>query len=228
MALPKPSIPKWAIYALVIMVPTSWVPLAMVAYYRAIPHRQPRIHIFQDMDNQPRLNTQAASATFADRRAMRPPVVGTVSRGHLQADDAYDQGKVRVDGKWEYVTEYPGQVTVDGVLLSRGRQRFDIYCAPCHGASGYGDGMVHQRARELGATAWIQPTNLHTDDLRGRPLGDLYNVIRWGRRNMAAYGSQIPTDDRWAIVAYVKALQLSQHAATEDVPADKRAQLRQE
>ena len=213
---------------LVIVVPLSWVPLAMIAWYRTVPHRQPRIHIFQDMDNQAKLKAQAADVTFADGRAMRPPIEGAIGRGQLQADDHLEQGKVIVDGKQQYAVDYPASLDVNEAFIRRGQERFDIYCAPCHGESGYGAGMIHQRAQKLETTGWVGPTSLHSDDLRGRSVGDLYNVIKWGRRTMPAYGSQIPTNDQWAIVAYMKALQLSQHAAVEDVPADVRPSLRQE
>jgi mono/diheme cytochrome c family protein len=133
------------------------------------------------------------------------------------ADAAFAEG--RVGGEW--VSAFP--LAVDADLLARGRERYGIFCAPCHGLAGYGDGIVHERALALAEGGWTPPSNLHTDLVRERPLGQLYNTIGAGIRNMPAYGPQIPPRDRWAIVAYVKALQLSQHARLEDLPAEERA-----
>ncbi len=224
----KPNIPKWLIAAMAIMIPLSWVPLALIAYYRTVPHRKPRIHFFQDMDNQVKYKAQAANTLFADGRAMRPPIEGTIARGRLMADEHLEHGGPIVEGKVQWADGYPATIKVDEAFILRGQERYNIYCTPCHGAAGYGDGMVHQRAVQLESSAWVQPTNLHTDDLRGRKLGDLYGTIKWGRRTMPGYASKIPTDDRWAIVAYVKALQLSQNAVAADVPEDMRPRLRQE
>ncbi len=228
MRLVKPDIPKWSIYALLILVPLSWVPLALIAYYRTMAHREPRIHLFRGMGDQAKLKAQALDLTFADHRAMRPPIDGTLARGQLHDKDHLELGKVTVDGQTRWASGYPESITVDEAFIRRGRGRYNIYCAPCHGLDGYGQGMVHDRALRLEVTTWVQPTSFHTDDLRGRPLGDLYGAIKWGRRTMPAYGAQIPTEDRWAIVAYVKALQWSQHADVDDVPEDKRPSLRQE
>ena len=113
-------------------------------------------------------------------------------------------------------------------LMRRGQERFNIYCAACHGLGGYGDGMVARRAAEMQqsgantAAGWVAPTNYHTDEIRGRPVGNLYNTITNGIRTMPAYDKQIPVPDRWAIVAYVKALQRSQHAKPQDVPETER------
>jgi mono/diheme cytochrome c family protein len=129
-------------------------------------------------------------------------------------------------GKQGFVTQLPVPVSME--LMRRGRERFNIYCAPCHGLAGYGDGMVARRAAEMQAagantaSGWVAPTNYHTDEIRGRPLGHLYNTISNGIRTMPAYDKQIPVPDRWAIVAYVKALQRSQHAKPEDVPETER------
>ena len=117
-------------------------------------------------------------------------------------------------------------------MLRRGRERYDIYCAPCHGLGGYGDGMVARRAADMQAAGadtaagWVAPTNYHNDDLRKRPAGHLYNTITNGIRSMPAYGKQIPVTDRWAIVAYVKALQRSQNARPDDVPPAEREKLK--
>jgi mono/diheme cytochrome c family protein len=126
-------------------------------------------------------------------------------------------------GKPEFVAGMP--VPVDMDLMRRGRDRFNIYCAPCHGQGGYGDGMVARRAAEMqasgasSAAGWVAPTNYHTADLRARPVGYLFHVATAGIRTMPAYDKQISVFDRWAIVAYVKALQRSQDAKLGDVPA---------
>ena len=117
-------------------------------------------------------------------------------------------------------------IEIDRSLIERGRQRYDIYCSPCHGLAGFGDGMVARRADELLEGTWTPPTSFHSDLLRERPAGHLFNTITNGIRNMPAYGPQITIEDRWAIVAYVRALQRSQNATVDDVPADIRAQLR--
>ena len=133
-----------------------------------------------------------------------------------------DGTEPQADGKPGYVTQIPVTVCMD--LLRRGRERFTIYCAACHGQGGYGDGMVALRAAEMQATGantaagWVAPTNYHTDDMRQQPVGKIYNTITNGVRTMPAYAKQISVLDRWAIVAYVKALQRSQDAKPEDIP----------
>ena len=181
---------------------------------------KPRIHIIPDMDNQPRYATQSRNPLFADRRAMRPPIAGTVARGTVLGNPALATGKLGND----WVVAIPAPVSPS--MLERGRQRYDIFCSPCHGLAGAGDGMVAKRADELLEGTWTPPTSFHTDLLRQRPAGHLFNTISNGIRNMPAYGPQIPVEDRWAIVAYVRALQRSQNATVDDVPEDIRAQLR--
>ena len=213
--------PRWLISIVVILVALSWIPIALALRARVVKKTEPRVHIIQDMDNQPKVKAQSRLMLFADRRGMRPPVPGTVARGAVIGDSALMLGKSN-DESW--VETSPMQVTLS--LLERGRQRYEIYCSPCHGLAGYGDGMVAQRADQLQEGTWTPPTSFHTDLVRERPEGHLFNTISNGIRNMPSYGSQIPVDDRWAIVAYVKALQRSQNATIDDVPADLQAQLR--
>jgi mono/diheme cytochrome c family protein len=185
---------------------------------RATPSANRPIHIFWDMDFQPKFKTQVANPLFADGRAMRPPVAGTVARGEAYADSHTYEGVV--DGQW--ATALPAGVAMDMATLERGQQRFNIYCSACHGYAGFGDGAVNKRAMELVANAagpvngtqWVAAKSLHDDTTRHQPVGQLFNTITHGIRNMAGYGSQIPTEDRWAIAAYVKALQLSQDAGS--------------
>jgi len=213
--------PRWLISSVAILVALSFIPIALALRARTIKTTKPRIHIIQDMDNQPKVKPQARMMLFADHRGMRPPVPGTVSRDAVIGDPAFEQGRGESDA---WIEAMP--VAVSMPLIERGRQRYDIYCSPCHGLAGFGDGMVAQRADQLQEGTWTPPTSLHTDLVRTRPVGHLFNTISNGIRNMPSYGSQIPVEDRWAIVAYVKALQRSQNATIDDVPADLRAQLR--
>jgi mono/diheme cytochrome c family protein len=214
------KLPRWLLYTVAILVVLSWVPLALIMRARVTTSPQPRIHIVPDMDNQPKFKAQARNMMFADRRAMRPPVAGTVARGATLGNPALTSGKTGDD--WVDAIPLP----VDTGVLQRGRERYDIYCSPCHGLAGYGDGMVSKRADELLEGTWTPPTSFHTEVVRERPDGHIFNTISNGIRNMPAYGSQIPVEDRWAIVAYVRALQRSQNANVDDVPPDIRAQLR--
>jgi len=213
--------PRWLTSIVIILVALSWIPLALALRAREVKKTEPRIHIIPDMDNQPKVKAQSRFMLFADRRGMRPPVTGTVAWGSLLGDPALEFGRT-ADDAW--VEAIPVEMSMS--LLERGRQRYDIYCSPCHGLSGYGDGTVARRADQLQEGTWTPPTSFHTDLIRERAAGHLYNTISNGIRNMPAYGSQIPIDDRWAIVAFVRALQRSQNATIDDVPADLQAQLR--
>lgn len=168
----------------------------------------------QDMQDQPKYKPLAESRFFADGRAARPIPEGTIARDELTSEDSFHTG---VDDHG-FLTNIPE--TIDGTFLMRGEDRFNIYCSPCHGRIGDGDGMVHRRG------FWIPPT-LHTDRLRAVAPGYLYQVIRNGYGAMPAYAGQIPIRDSWAIVAYIRALQLSRHATLADVPAAKQANLSQ-
>ena len=214
------GLPRWIIYSIVVLVTVSWIPLALALRARTVRSAKPPLHVVTDMDNQPSYRTQKRNMMFADRRAMRPQVSGTVARGQLISSDALAFGKEGDD----WVTAFP--LPVDQVLLERGRERFSIYCSPCHGHSGYGDGAVAKRADTLQEGTWTPPSSFHTDLIRSRPVGHIYNSITHGIRNMPAYGPQISVEDRWAVVAYVKALQRSQYAGVDDVPSDLRASLR--
>lgn len=212
--------PRWLIWMAVTVTTFALVPLALIARARATTSPYPRLHVVPDMDQQPKFKAQSPNAMFADGRAMRPPVGGTVARGELDVESARATG--RVGAEWS--AEFP--IAVTETMIRRGQQRYDIYCAPCHGLAGFGDGIVGKRAERLQEGTWTPPSSFHTELVRGRPVGHLYNTIAHGIRNMPAYGAQIPVDDRWAIVAYVRALQRSQFARPDDVPAELRAQLR--
>lgn len=164
----------------------------------------------RNMYDQPRYNVQSESAFFEDKRTMRPLVEGVVSR-EMIIDSALGQGRLADDSG--YVLTIPNQVNdyFGGAdkMLARGRERYGIYCTPCHDATGSGNGMVKQRAVASGATAFVPPT-FHQDRLRKIPDGQLFATIANGKGNMPPYAAQVPVPDRWAIVSYVRALQLSQ------------------
>jgi mono/diheme cytochrome c family protein len=115
-----------------------------------------------------------------------------------------------------WVSEIP--IAINDQVMQRGRVEFNIYCAPCHGRSGDGNGLVHRRAMELQQPTWRPPTSIHMDAVRDQPVGQLFHSITNGVRKMPAYGSQISAEDRWAIVLYIRALQRSQNASPDDVP----------
>jgi mono/diheme cytochrome c family protein len=211
--------PRWLVYALVLMSALALVPLALVARARVSTSPKPRIHLIFDMDIQPKFKAQAANPLFADGRAMRLPVPGTVARGSLQEDEVVATG--RQGSGW--VEALPVPLTQE--LLRRGQERYGIFCAPCHGLSGYGDGIVNLRAERLEEGTWTPVSSFHTETARSRPAGYIFNAITHGVRTMPPYGAQIPVLDRWAIVAYVRALQRSQHASLADVPEELRADL---
>lgn len=211
---------RWMKSVGLIVLAAAVVPPLWIARARSSKSPAPRVHLIADMDDQPKVKTQRASTLFSDGRAMRPVPAGTVARGQLQDDDHLLQG--RAAGDW--ATAFPIDVSL--ATLRRGRERFDVFCAACHGLDGTGRGAVAVRAEELGEGAWVPPTSMHTEEVRQRPVGHLFNTISNGIRTMPSYASQIPVEDRWAIVAYVRALQRSQHSKIEDVPEEKRDALR--
>jgi mono/diheme cytochrome c family protein len=167
----------------------------------------------QDMHDQPKYVPLRESTFFGDGRSARPLVEGTVARGHLRDDALLYTGRV---GK-EDATAFP--FPIDARVLARGRERFDIFCSPCHGRTGQGDGMVVRRG-------YRRPPSYHQDRLREAPVGHFFDVITNGFGAMPDYASQIAAADRWAIVAYIRALQLSEHATLADVPAGERDRIR--
>jgi len=166
----------------------------------------------QDMHDQPKYVPLRQSSFFGDERSARPLVPGTVARGHLHDDTLLYTGKINGAD----ATVFP--LVADARVMARGQERFDIYCSPCHGRTGQGDGMVVRRG-------FRRPPSFHEDRLRNAPIGHLFDVITNGFGAMPDYATQIRAEDRWAIVAYVRALQLSEHATLADVPADKRSEL---
>jgi len=211
--------PRWIRPVLLVLALLALLPFACIYRARATHTAIPRIHLLQGMDNQGRYKSQQVNPLFADTREARPPVAGTVARGRLHADEAFFKGTH--DGKW--VETFPVAVTMN--LLNRGQERFRIYCAPCHGLAGAGDGIVAVRADRLQEGTWVPPSSLHDPTVLARPIGHLFNTVTNGIRTMPSYGSQIPVDDRWAIVGYVRALQLSGHAKASVLTAEERAKL---
>ena len=164
------------------------------------------------MQDQPKYKPLGASRFFTDGRNSRPLPAGVIARDELDEETPTHTGAQN----GAFLETIPEPITAE--LLARGRDRFDIYCSPCHGRTGDGYGMVRQRG------FWI-PSNLHTDRLRAVPPGYLFQVISNGYGAMPDYREQVAARDRWAIVAYIRALQLSRHATLADVPADARQQL---
>jgi len=167
----------------------------------------------QDMHDQPKYIPLRPSTFFTDGRSARPLIEGTVARGHLNEDTLYYTGK---GPDTKPAKEFPMPVTKE--LILRGEQRFNIYCTPCHDRTGNGNGMIVRRG-------YRRPPTYHSDRLREQPNGYFYDVITNGFGAMPDYAAQIEPQDRWAIVAYIRALQLSQQASINDVPAEARGQL---
>jgi mono/diheme cytochrome c family protein len=165
---------------------------------------------------QPKLKPYQESAFFADNQSARPLLIGTIARGQLHVDPAYDTGKT---GDL-LVDKIPDSVKLNQKLLKRGQERYNIYCSPCHSRAGDGRGMIVQRG-------FPTPPSFHEQRLLDAPAGHFFNVITSGYGAMYSYAARVPIEDRWAIVAYIRALQLSQHATLDDVPAKQRAQLEQ-
>jgi mono/diheme cytochrome c family protein len=166
----------------------------------------------QKMAEQPSYRPLQATTFFDDGRSARPQVPGTIARGQLELDDHYYRG--RVDG--QLATTIPLPITPE--LLMRGQQRFNIYCSPCHDRAGTGNGMIVQRG-------YHQPPSYHIPRLREAPVGHLFDVATNGYRLMPDYSAQVSVADRWAIVAYIRALQFSQYAPLDTIPREQREQL---
>jgi mono/diheme cytochrome c family protein len=180
----------------------------------------------QPMGEQPRYDPLEPSRFFSDGQSVRRPVPGTVARGHLRDDPHYFTGRKSdtpaekdgaakqgpsLDRAADYADTFPLPVT--SALMQRGQQRFTIYCTSCHGRDGAGTGVVVERG-------YPKASSFHTDRLRQAPAGYLFDVVSRGYGAMPAFAGQIPSQDRWAIIAYVRALQLSQHASLKELPAE--------
>ncbi len=170
---------------------------------------------FPGMKHQPKPYAQGTSAFFADGRADRMPVAGAVQRGMLRDDEHLDHGKTATGA---FARGFPAMLPVDFKLLERGKDRYTIYCAPCHGAIGDGNGITKKYG--MGAT----PT-YHDDRLRQIAEGEIYQTITNGKNNMLSYADKLVPADRWAVIAYVRALQRAQTGTAADVPAAHKSEL---
>lgn len=214
--------------------------VALLPACRGMVSHRPPVHLNPNMDNVTYVGPQEPSDFFADGRGMRPPVEGTVARGELRADthlyrglapDA-PAGKACIDSTGctqyqgcidgfcrEFATELPSTVTLDHALMARGEERFGIYCTPCHGDAGLENGgVVPVRAANRGS-AWLVPS-LHGPRQRGYAVGQLFDIVSNGFNTMPGYAAQIPVEDRWAIVTYVRALQVSNEMPLAQLPRE--------
>ncbi len=216
-------IPPVIYLAGIVVIVLALIPPLWIAKDRRSTSDAPRMHPVRDMDDQPRLQPQAETRLFADGQAMRLPVPGTIAYGDLRDDDHFFRG---TDGE-QFVATLPPQVQpVTLAFLQRGRARYGIYCAPCHGLAGDGDGLTSARAlARPDSPGWVRPLSLHSLGVREQPIGKLFNTISNGIRTMPAYGAQLAPRDRWAIVVYVLALQRSQNAVLDDLPPAEREKL---
>jgi mono/diheme cytochrome c family protein len=196
----------------------------LLAGCRGMISEKPPVHPNLNMDFQEKFEPQEANPFFADGRAMRPPVPGTVARGLLKEDTPFYLGRT---AGGEYIEEMPVPMTRE--LLLRGRERYNIFCTVCHGGAGDGQGiiMTGQSSTTGQGYGYTPAPSYHIDRLRQVSDGYMYDVIANGVRNMPGYAQQISVLDRWAIVAYVRALQLSQNAGEGDVPPSELAKIAQ-
>lgn len=209
--LPRP--PLWLVAAVLLLFIPAGITAALIYRARHSTSAKPRIHLIQDMGVQPRYGPQAASEVFADGRATRAPVAGTIAQGQLEDKPHYHRGyETATDPATgqpaiRYFKGLPPEVENNEGLLKRGREQYAIYCGVCHGKTGDGAGPVNQTAIRNNEPKWVPAPSMMSDVVRQQPDGQLYNTIRNGIRNMPPYGSQIDTHDRWAIVACVRSLQ---------------------
>ncbi|MBD02962.1 MAG: quinol:cytochrome C oxidoreductase [Gemmatimonadetes bacterium] len=168
----------------------------------------------QRMYDQEKYEAHEATTFFKDGLTSRAPIEGTVARGGLRLDTHLYEGKV----SGELATTLPPSIEFNRALLERGQQRYNIYCTPCHDRTGSGNGIVVQRGLK-------QPPSLHQDRLRNAAIGYYFDVITNGFGSMFSYASRIPVNDRWAVAAYIRALQFSQEAAYDELPAEDQRQL---
>ena len=248
------NIPRLAYVGLVFLLIAALLPPLLILRSRATTSRQSPLRSFKDMDFQPKFKSQTRTKLFADGRAMRPPVEGTVARGQLQDDDAFYRGihpSVRDDAftsislqqpddaagneappvtntdkgyEPSWVESIPMEITDE--MMRSGRESYNIHCAVCHGRSGDGNGPVSVRALPLEQGTWVPPTSIHAEHVREQPVGQLFHTITNGVRKMPGYADQIRPADRWAIVLYLRALQRGRNASAADLPPEELSKLR--
>ena len=198
---------------------TTWLILPfMVACLRGAPSHDAPIHLQRNMMDQTKFEPFEKNTFFENQSAMRMPVEGTLAKGDLHDDEPELYKGLTAQGS--VVKSNP--IPMSEKTMMRGQDRFNIYCSPCHGATGNGKGIVAKRGQLLG---FIPPTNLISADMISRPDGHFFDVITHGIRNMQGYAYQIPSvQDRWSIVYYIRALQRSQNATLTDLPKEMRVQ----
>jgi mono/diheme cytochrome c family protein len=212
------TMPKWITAFIVSSTAFALIPFAIAAKARNSSSSEPHFHIFPDMDFQPKAKSDTECDIFPDQRCNRGEIPGTVARGAMHADDTLYRGLE--DGQW--TTGFPRQLDITEAFVRRGQTRFNIYCTPCHGYDGRGQGAVPQRLQSVGA-AWAVRNLVDPAATPARmPNGQLFNTISNGFNTMMGYAQQIPVTDRWAIVSYVRAMQRAYNATIEDVRPDKR------
>jgi hypothetical protein len=192
--------------------------LLVLAACRGDTSEKPPLHGIRNMDLQPKFVPQAANPFYADDRSDLLPVAGTISREGLETDAKLEEGK-NPDGS--YVVHNPRPVTMD--LLVRGRERFNIFCGPCHDRVGTGKGLIVTKPNPT----FPPPPSFHEDRIRSMADGEIFNTISNGIRTMPSYRHQVPVDDRWAIIAYLRALERSQQASLKDLRPDDVEKLKQ-
>ena len=183
--------------------------------FQGRPSSDEPIHLNPNMDRQEKYRPQAESNFFEDGATMRPLVEGTVARGQLKEDTEFYFGK-KENG--DFIKGFPKQVEFNMALVRRGEERYNIFCTPCHGRIGTGRGIVVEKGL-------VPPPTFHSDSIRAYPNGRIFDVISNGIRNMQPYKYQIPENDRWAIIAFLRALQRSHNATVKDLPASVKGNL---
>jgi len=232
----RAPLPRVLVGIAVIVMAIALVPPAMAFKSRVAKSDKPRIHPIQDMDMQAKFKAQAPSPLLAslwgDPRASLAPPAGTVARGDVIGKLGFKTGK---DANGEWLAAFPDEVELTRELVDRGQQRFAIYCAPCHGQWGAGNGLVAKRAAGLAESqsasgrstgmAWVQPANLADAKIVEQPIGQIFGTITYGLNNMKGYAAQISREDRWAIASFVRSLQISQTASVDSLTEEERSQL---
>lgn len=186
-----------------------------IAGKRGSMSRKPPIEVFPDMDRMPKIRPQTSSSFFDDGFASRMPVAGTIARNSHFEDLPINTG--RVTGATNFAEVNP--MKIDDLVMARGKERFQIYCSPCHSPIGDGNGVT----KKLGMAV---VANLHDKRIVQMTDGEIFNVITFGRNNMGSYGDKLPPEDRWAVIAYVRALQLARLGTPDDLPPAQRANLK--
>tara|TARA_Y100000590_G_C15628562_1_gene980291 strand:- start:521 stop:1084 length:564 start_codon:yes stop_codon:yes gene_type:complete len=171
---------------------------------QGMPSKKPPIHLNPNMDNQERFNPQESNSFFDNNMSMRTPPEGTIPRGYLDDNTTLYYGK---NNKGDFVDKVSDVINVDELFIRRGQDRYNIYCSVCHGYTGDGNGLVAQNDEYP-----LIPTSIHSETLDDKTDGYFFDIITNGVRNMPGYSHQINIEDRWAIVAYLKALRLSRES----------------